>query len=170
MIFSFDGCVGNTRLALVKAAAHLAEQHGRPPLLAHQQQALALRSTSTERLFIDILGWASTMKDAQALSYQLAELYVTELTTIAEPMPGLREWIAALSKFNVPCALVTSLDRTTVMRVLQRMGLHDFFVCMVTGDDDLETVSQRLLSVSMQLRRYGGRGHVEGWGLDMIRR
>lgn len=153
MIFSFDGCVGNTRGALVRAAARLAEQSGRPALHAHQQQALALRSTSTERLFIDILGWADNMKHAQQLSYELAELYAEELTTLAEPIPGLREWVAALSKFNVPCAIVTSLDRMTVTRVLQRMGLHDFFVCMVTADEGMETVSQRLLSVSMQLHR-----------------
>ena len=43
MIFSFDGCVGNTRGALVRACAALAARLGRPPLLPHQQQALALR-------------------------------------------------------------------------------------------------------------------------------
>jgi hypothetical protein len=34
-------------------------------------------------------------------------------------------------RFNVPCALVTELDRTTVQRVLQQMCLHDFFDTLV---------------------------------------
>ncbi len=41
MIFSFDGSIGNTRAALVRAAAALAVRKGAPPLLPHQ---LALRS------------------------------------------------------------------------------------------------------------------------------
>ncbi len=33
------------------------------------------------------------------------------------------------------------------------MCLHDFFECLVTGDEDFETISQRLLSASMSLKR-----------------
>ncbi|GAX74726.1 hypothetical protein CEUSTIGMA_g2173.t1 [Chlamydomonas eustigma] len=153
MIFSFDGCIGNTRAALVRAAAQLAKQKGAPRLLPHQQQALALRVASMERIFIDVPGWTKDMKMARELSYELSDLYNDQLLEMAEPMPGMRQWIAALSKFNVPCALVSSIDRATVLKVLQRFGLHDFFVHMVTADDDMETISQRLLSASMKLNR-----------------
>ncbi len=71
MIFSFDGSIGNTRAALVRAAAALAVRKGAPPLLPHQQQSIALRSTSTERLFIDVLGWTRDMKQARDLSYEV---------------------------------------------------------------------------------------------------
>ncbi|KAG1659696.1 hypothetical protein FOA52_004335 [Chlamydomonas sp. UWO 241] len=152
MIFSFDGVVGNTRHALVRAASQLAEAKGAPPLMPHQQEALGRRSTSTERFFIDVLGWTRDMKTASALAYDLAELYAANLTQL-EVMPGMREWIGALSKFSVPCALVTELDRATVQRVLQKMCLHDFFDTLITGDEDFDTISQRLLSASMALRR-----------------
>lgn len=78
---------------------------------------------------------------------------MTQLVEISEPMPGTREWIASLAKFNVPCALVSSLDRATVNKILQKMGLYDFFCHMVTATDGMDTVSQRLLSASMQLNR-----------------
>ena len=71
MVFSFDGCIGNTRGALVKAAAELARRKGALPLLPHQQQAFGLRSASTERIFIDVLGWTRDMKQARDLSYEV---------------------------------------------------------------------------------------------------
>ena len=86
-------------------------------------------------------------------SLQLSDLYSAHLLELAEPMPGTKEWITSLAKFNVPCALVSALDRATVVRLLQKMGLYDFFVHLVTDDDGMETVSQRLLSASMQLNR-----------------
>ena len=30
------------------------------------------------------------------------------------PQPGVREWLDTLGRFNVPCALVSALDRSTV--------------------------------------------------------
>ena len=99
---------------------------------------------------------------------QLSELYSSQLLALAEPMPGMREWVASLAKYNVPCALVSALDRATVSKILQRIGLHDFFVHQVTDNDGMETVAQRLLSASMKLNRCVcvqgfSVGCVDGW-------
>mmetsp|Transcript_29317 Transcript_29317/g.64917 ORF Transcript_29317/g.64917 Transcript_29317/m.64917 type:complete len:374 (+) Transcript_29317:87-1208(+) len=153
LIFSFDGCIANTRAALVRAWAQLGKRHGCPPLLTHQQQALGLRSTSPERAILDVLGWTRDLKQARALAWELAELHGEELKELSEPMPGLREWLMAVANYNVPCAVVSSLDKHTVQRSLERMGLHDYFNVMVTADDDMETLSQRFLSAAMQLHR-----------------
>ena len=72
MVFSFDGCIAPTRAALVRAAEELAAAKGAPRLMPHQQQALALRSTSTERFFIDVMGWTRDMKQARELSYEVS--------------------------------------------------------------------------------------------------
>lgn len=53
----------------------------------------------------------------------------------------------------MPCALVSSLDRQTVQAALARMTLHDHFQVMVTAEDELETISQRLLTASVKLGR-----------------
>jgi hypothetical protein len=104
----------------------------------------------------------------------------------------VREWLHTLGRFNVPCALVSSLDRTTVQvsdfhehrvpqerqllsstrrvarcvitdsppcrparlhahphphqAALARMGLHDHFSAIVTAEDEVETIAQRLLT------------------------
>ncbi len=36
---------------------------------------------------------------------------------------------------------------------LARMTLHDHFQCMVTAEDELDTISQRLLTASIKLGR-----------------
>lgn len=43
------------------------------------------------------------------------------------PLHGVREWLDTLGRFNVPCALVSALDRQTVQAALARMTLHDHF-------------------------------------------
>uniref|UniRef100_A0A7R9VMB4 Uncharacterized protein n=1 Tax=Chlamydomonas euryale TaxID=1486919 RepID=A0A7R9VMB4_9CHLO len=152
MIFTLDGVVCDARRALVDAAAQMAQQLGVPPLAQHQATALALRTASMPRLLIDVLGWAADQRTAERLSFELSERYSQQLLTL-RAAPGLREWVGSLSKFNVPCAVVTSLDRRTAQALLQRLCLHDFFEAMVTGDEEFETVSQRLLSASMALKR-----------------
>jgi beta-phosphoglucomutase-like phosphatase (HAD superfamily) len=69
------------------------------------------------------------------------------------PLEGVREWLDTLGRFNVPCALVSALDRSTVQAALARMTLHDHFQTMVTAEDELETISQRLLTASVKLGR-----------------
>jgi beta-phosphoglucomutase-like phosphatase (HAD superfamily) len=60
-----------------------------------------------------------------------AGLAARALAEQATPRPGVREWLDALARFNVPCALVSSLDRATVRAALARMTLHDHFSALV---------------------------------------
>ena len=62
-----------------------------------------------------------------------ASLAALALAEQAQPRPGVREWLDALGKFNVPTALVSALDRSTVQAALARMALHDHFCAMVRG-------------------------------------
>jgi phosphoglycolate phosphatase-like HAD superfamily hydrolase len=50
------------------------------------------------------------------------------------PLEGVREWLDTLGRFNVPCALVSALDRATVQAALARMTLHDHFQVTVIAD------------------------------------
>lgn len=38
-----------------------------------------------------------------------------------------------MAKTKVPCALVTSMDRYTTDQLLDKLGLRQFFTCLVTG-------------------------------------
>ena len=48
---------------------------------------------------------------AQRLAWRLAEALAQELQALHEPQAGTRDWLAALTNANVPCACVSKLDR-----------------------------------------------------------
>lgn len=150
MVFNFEGVVADTRTVLNRSWQLLAASKGLPfPELVR----IPTYNTCPERVIMDVLGWTRDLKSARALSWELAQLYSDQLTTITEPIAGIRDWLNALTNFNVPCALVSQFDKATVRRTLERMHLHDHFSVMVTAEDDMETISQRYLSAAMQLQR-----------------
>ena len=58
-----------------------------------------------------VLRWAQDWGKAKELAWQVAAAYASGFNAITEPQPGIREWLHALSKSNVPCAIVTAFDR-----------------------------------------------------------
>lgn len=66
---------------------------------------------------MQVFGWASNLRDARELAYIHAGCTVSALAGVSEPAAGMREWLAALANFNVPCALVSRLDKATVRRL-----------------------------------------------------
>lgn len=46
---------------------------------------------------------------------------------VRAPMGGVREWLGALAKAGVPCAVSSSIDRLTLLAALDRMKLFHFF-------------------------------------------
>ena len=42
-------------------------------------------------------------------------------------MDGLEEWLDAVSTARIPCAVVSSLDRRTMVDALERIGLKKYF-------------------------------------------
>jgi len=55
--------------------------------------------------------WTRDWGKAKELAWQVAAAYASSFNAITEPQPGIREWLHALSKSNVPCAIVTAFDR-----------------------------------------------------------
>jgi len=66
---------------------------------------------------------------------------------------GAEEWLGALARHGVPRAAVSSLDRRTLIRCLQRVGLHDHFDALVTADDEPASLADRLLMACVKLQR-----------------
>eukprot|EP00198_Chlamydomonas_reinhardtii_P006747 XP_001696083.1 haloacid dehalogenase-like hydrolase [Chlamydomonas reinhardtii] len=75
-VFDFDSIIANTHGAYVSAWRKLAEARGLP-LPRHAR--LSMHATAPERIIMDVLGWTSSMKEARALAFELAETYAQEL-------------------------------------------------------------------------------------------
>ena len=79
----------------------------------------------------------------------------------SSPRPGVARWLAALRSARVPCAVVTSLDRRTLLSALERMGLlHDDLLLapsaaasFVTAEDGAESLAHSLLAGALKLGR-----------------
>lgn len=110
MIFSFDAVIADTTSARQMAWAALAQRHGRrlPSMLLARPELLR---SSPEYVLVNVLRWASSQKEAQALAWELSELSSEALGELHAPLRGAREWLDALTSFKVPCALVSGLDR-----------------------------------------------------------
>ena len=52
-----------------------------------------------------------------------------------EPLPGVREWLEALAKEGVPCAIGSSTHRENIEMVLDVLGLTDFFTGIIASAD-----------------------------------
>ncbi|KAF8066387.1 PYRP2 [Scenedesmus sp. PABB004] len=152
MVFSFDGVIADMptirREAWVLLAAEtgLHLPHG---LLAHPE----LLAAPPEVAVVRLLRWAPDRKAGVALAMRYAELAGRLLATHSRPQEGVREWLDTLGRFNVPCALVSALDRQSVQAALARMALHDHFTATVTAEDEAETIAQSLLAAAVKLGR-----------------
>ena len=63
------------------------------------------------RLDMQVLQWTRDWGWARKLAWKVAGLYAEEFREIREPLQGVREWLAALARCNVPCAVVSTMDR-----------------------------------------------------------
>ena len=58
-----------------------------------------------------VLQWTRDWGTAQRLAYEFAQAVAAEFEALKEPMMGVVDWLVALKSVNVPCAVVTQLDR-----------------------------------------------------------
>ncbi len=127
----------------------LASQHNLPfPSMDRQ-----LYDIRPERVVTDVLQWTRDWKQAQEYSWQFAQLFAEEFVNLDTPLPGVVPWLQALQKANVPCAVITTLERVDMRACLQRMGLAPFFQAEVTAEDGMDTLAQRYLSAAIKLGR-----------------
>ncbi|KAK9816620.1 hypothetical protein WJX72_002844 [[Myrmecia] bisecta] len=149
MIFNWDGVIANTRYVQRQAWQRLAQEENLPfPSIDRQ-----IYDIRPERAITEVLQWTRDWGAAQRMAWRVANLFAEEFGRLSEPLPGVREWLLALNKANVPCAIVSNMDQLSVRAALDRMGLGTMFQAKVTVEDGMETMSQRFLSAALKLGR-----------------
>lgn len=149
IVFNFDGVIADTRTLQRRAWMRLAKEEGLPfPRIERQ-----LYDIPAQRAVTEVLQWTRDWGVAQRLAWRVAVLYTEEFSRASQPQSGLSEWLSALSKSKVPCAVVSNMDRVNLSEALERMGLGQFFQAKVTAEDGMETIAQRYLSAALKLGR-----------------
>eukprot|EP00891_Asterochloris_glomerata_P006619 jgi/Astpho2/6619/Aster-04985 len=157
MVFTWENVIANTRAMQQRAWQQVAAEHSLP-WLAGERNIYDIRperaiTEASLRAASSVLQWTRDWGEAQKLAYEVALAFSQEFQAVREPGAGVREWLQALASSNVPCALVTTMDRVSLVAALERMGLSGAFKALVTSEDGMETKSQNLLSAAIKLGR-----------------
>lgn len=82
-----------------------------------------------------LLGRRVSGAEARRLARRKRDLYQERAQTGLDPVPGVREFLEALARLDVPRAVGTSASRWDAERLLDDLDLLRFFDVMVTSDD-----------------------------------
>ncbi|CAN0919887.1 5-amino-6-(5-phospho-D-ribitylamino)uracil phosphatase, chloroplastic [Linum grandiflorum] len=58
-----------------------------------------------------------------------------------------------VSRSGIPCVVVSSRDRISTVKSLERMGLKKYFQAIVSKEDGMESIAHRFLSAAVKLDR-----------------
>ncbi|WCJ20033.1 Haloacid dehalogenase-like hydrolase (HAD) superfamily protein [Euphorbia peplus] len=152
LIFSWDNVVADTRAMKLNVWNQLASEEGKElPQDKHARRLMLY--AGADHVLHKVLRWEIEENEVERLKTRLSELYCNYLLRLTEPIAGLEEWLDAVNRSRIPCAVVSSLDRVNMVAVLERMGLMKYFQAIVAEEDGMESIAHRFLSAAMKLDR-----------------
>ncbi|CAI9762290.1 unnamed protein product [Fraxinus pennsylvanica] len=152
LIFSWDNVVADTGSLKLNAWRQLASEEGKEIPRDNNVQRLLLYA-GADHVLHKVLRWGKAQNDLDRLKLRLTRLYYDNLVQLSEPVEGLKEWLDALASSNIPCAVVSSVDRRNMVEALERMGLKKYFQAIVSEEDGMESIAHRFLSAAVKLDR-----------------
>jgi HAD superfamily hydrolase (TIGR01509 family) len=111
----------------------LLEELGTEP--AHPEHWRLTIGRPSEEAIPLLLGRRVSGAEARRLARRKRDLYQERAQAGLDPVPGVREFLEALARLDVPRAVGTSASRWDAERLLDDLGLLRFFDVTVTADD-----------------------------------
>ncbi|KAH8480705.1 hypothetical protein H0E87_030816 [Populus deltoides] len=152
LVFSWDNVVADTRSIKLNVWKQLAIEEGKEIPEDELAQRMMLYADADHILHKGLL-WETAESEVVRLKLRLSQLYHANLLGLREPIEGLEEWLDAVSRVHIPCAVVSCLDRINMVGALERMGLKKYFQAIVSEEDGMESIAHRFLSAAMKLDR-----------------
>ena len=133
VIFDWDGVIVDSSRAHEAAWELLGQEAGRPLPEGHFKRSFGRKN---DEIIPQILGWPVSAQEIVRLGRRKEELYrqVLREQGIA-PLPGVREFLAALKAAGVPCAVGSSTERLNIDTIMAGIGLGEYFNTIVSADD-----------------------------------
>jgi HAD superfamily hydrolase (TIGR01509 family) len=132
-IFDWDGVIINSASHHEASWERLARECNKVLPEDHFKRGFGMKN---EVIIPELLGWTSAPVDIRLLSLRKEAIY-RELVREQgmTPLPGVETWLRNLRHAGVPCIIASSTHRENITSTLEVLGLHDFFVDMVTAED-----------------------------------
>jgi len=132
VIFDWDGVVVDSSAHHERSWEILAAKRRLPLPADHFKRGFGKKNN----VIIPDLGWAKEPADVEALAHEKEEIYRSLVREKGiEPLPGVRELLAALRAENIPCAIASSTERANLDLPIDLMGLREFFTVIVSGEE-----------------------------------
>ena len=132
VIFDWDGVVVDSSAHHERSWEILAAKRGLPLPSDHFKRGFGKKNN----VIIPDLGWATDPGEVDALAAEKEEIYRALVREKGiEPLPGVRELLAALRNEGTPCAIASSTERANLDLPLDLMGLREFFRVIVSGEE-----------------------------------
>ncbi|KAL2227351.1 uncharacterized protein LOC105160811 [Sesamum indicum] len=152
LIFSWDNVVADTRGLKLHAWGQLASEEGKEIPGDDNVQRFLLYA-GADHVLRKVLLWGKAEDDIDRLKSRLSQLYYENLLKLSEPVEGVNEWLDAVATSRIPCAVVSSLDRKSMVDTLEQMGLKKYFQAIVSEEDGMDSIAHRFLSAAVKLDR-----------------
>lgn len=132
VIFDWDGVVLDSSAHHERSWEILASRRGLPLPPDHFKRGFGKKNN----LIIPDLGWAVDPLEITELAEEKEEIYRALVREKGiQPLPGVRELLAALRARDIPCAIGSSTERANLDLPLDLMDLRDFFRVIVSGEE-----------------------------------
>ena len=133
VIFDWDGVIVDSSRAHETAWEVLGRETGRSLPAGHFKRSFGRKN---DVIIPEILGWNVDAAEIARLGRRKEELYrqVLRESGIA-PLPGVREFLAALQADGIPCAVGSSTERLNIDTIMAGIGLGEYFNAIVSADD-----------------------------------
>lgn len=132
VIFDWDGVVVDSSRHHERSWEILAEQRGLPLPSDHFKRGFGKKNN----VIIPELGWADDPEGIASLASEKEEIYRGLVRQHGiEPLPGVRELLAALEQAGIPTAIGSSTERANLDLLIDVMDLRRFFRVIVSGEE-----------------------------------
>lgn len=111
----------------------LAEEEGRrPPPTFILKRAEGMKN---EQAITEVLCWSRDFKQVKRLAARKEELYEEMQGGMYRLLPGSREFVETLKKYEVPIAIASTRPRKYIERAIEAVGMEGFFNLILASED-----------------------------------
>ena len=131
LVFDFDGLILDTELPIYRAWYELFERHGAQPLSIDEWAAEigTIRGLDLPGLLVERATQPVDLDEADVWRRAHRDLLLAE----QQARPGVEDWIAEAEAAGLGVAIASSSEADWVLPLLERIGLHTRFACVVNA-------------------------------------
>jgi len=131
LVFDFDGLILDTELPIYRAWYELFQRHGAQPLSIDEWAAEigTVRGLDLPGLLVERATRPVDLDEAAVWRRAHRDLLLAE----QQARPGVEHWIAEAEAAGLGVAIASSSEADWVLPLLERIGLHTRFACVVNA-------------------------------------